>query len=168
MLFFQNLSINIVYPNGNYPFVYVRRENKLDSCYEWSSSLWFPTKWKVEMLFSWNQSINIMYPNGNYPFLIAHHEKKLDCCHGRSSSRWFPTKRKVEILFSWNQSVNVMHRNGNYHFSLLVAKGNYILAINKVYLVDCQQNESLKCFFPETKVSISCISMGTTFLIAPS
>ena len=126
----QNQGINIMYANGNYPFVLARHEKKLDSCHERSSScfndeLWFLTNQRVEMLFFFwgNQGINIVYPNGNYPFVLAHRKKKLDSCYERSSSRfkdklWFSTNRRVELLFSWNQGISIMYPNGNYPFVL--------------------------------------------------
>ena len=89
----EKKNINIMYLNMNYLFVLVRQENKLDSWHERSLSrfkdkLWFPTKWRVEMVFKWNQSINIMYSNDNYPFSCFCHEKKLDSCHERSLSHF--------------------------------------------------------------------------------
>ena len=81
MLLSQNQSINVVYPNRNYLFLFTCHEKKLDSFHKQSSSRLFPTKRRVEMFFSQNQSINVVYPNGNYPFLIARREKKLDSYH---------------------------------------------------------------------------------------
>ena len=56
---------------------------------------------------------------------------------------------------------------GHTHFSLPIAKRNQILGTDEVRLVDSQQNKGLKCFFLETKESISFIPMGTTHFSLP-
>ena len=91
MVFLQNQSVNILYPNVNYQFVLVLSKKNLESFHERSSSyfkkkLWFPTKWRVQMVFSLNESINIVYPNVNYLFVLVVREKNLDFCHKQSSS----------------------------------------------------------------------------------
>ena len=94
MLFSWNQSINIVYPNKNYPFVSASREKKLDSIHGRSSSyykdkLWFQTKRRLQMLFfSRNQHINIMYPIENYPFFLAPCTKKQDSIPGWNLSHF--------------------------------------------------------------------------------
>ena len=68
MLFSRNKSINIVYPNGNYPFVYAHHEKKLDSCHERSSSRSFPTKRRLKCFFpKTNASISCI-PMGSTHF----------------------------------------------------------------------------------------------------
>ena len=78
MLFSHDQSITIVYPNLNYPLVYVCHEKKIRFLLQMKFVLFIPNKLRVEMFFSRKQSINIMYPNGNYPLVYAHREKKLD------------------------------------------------------------------------------------------
>ena len=109
MVFSWNQIMNMVYPNGNYPFILAFYKRNLDYCHEWSLShfkveLWFQTKWRVEMVFSWNQSMNIVCPNVNYPFVLAFSRKNLDSFHKWTLSRfkdelWFQTKRRVEMVF---------------------------------------------------------------------
>ena len=55
----SNQCINIVYANGNYPFLLIWLEKNLDSCRDRSSfhfkdEYWFPIKWWVQMVSSWN------------------------------------------------------------------------------------------------------------------
>ena len=42
-----------------------------------------------------------------------------------------------------------------------------IFAMNEVRTVETQQNEGLKCVYPKTKASISCIPIETTHLSMP-
>ena len=158
----QNQCINIVYPSGNNPFLFVCHENKLDSIHEGSSSrvkdeLWFPTKLRVQMVSSRNQPINIMYPNENYPFLLVHHDKKLYSCHERSSSRfkeelWFATKWRVQMVSSWNQCLSILYPNGNYP----------LLLFHHEKKIDSCHKRSSSCFkdvlwFP-TKLMVQMVS----------
>ena len=47
------------FTNSHFPL-----REKLDSCHERSSSRWFPTKWRVEMLFYQNQALISCIPMG--------------------------------------------------------------------------------------------------------
>ena len=127
ILFLWNQDINIVYPNGNYPFVLILREKKLDSCHKWilsrfNNKFWFPTNPRVQMFFLENKAlISCIHPNWKYPVDLAHRENKLDSYNERSLSHfkgklWFPTKWIVEMIFSRNQSINIVYPNGNYPF----------------------------------------------------
>ena len=79
-------------------------------------------------------------------------------------SRWNSTKRRIEMIFSKNQSIHFVYPNENYLFLMPITKRKYILTTNEVRPIDSRQNEGLKCFFLETKASISCILIRTTLL----
>ena len=128
MVLCQNKSMNISYPNENYPFLLALDEKNLDSffgqcSFHFKNELWFTTKWRVEFILSRNQSMNIAYPNENNPFVLAPHEKNLNSFHKQSSfcfkdEFWFQTKLKVEMVLSRNKSMNIVYPNENYPFVL--------------------------------------------------
>ena len=129
MVFLQNQCINIVYPNGNNPILFICHEKKLDFYHEWilfrfKDELLFPAKQKVQMVSLQKQRLNIMYPNGNDLFLLVRCKKKLDSCQERNSPHfkdepWMPTKRSVQMVSSWNQHINNLYPNRNNPFLLV-------------------------------------------------
>ena len=179
MFFSRNQGIDIVYPNGNYPFVSAHRKKILDSYHEWSSSCFLMKNFDSEKnevfknFFCETKAWILCIPieTTHLSRFIVKKTKFLPRTKVVPFWRriFIPNQSKGWNVFLRNQGINIVHLNENYRF-VLAHRERKLDSVHEWSLSRFKDehwfpiNWKVKIFFRKTKASISCVLMGTTNL----